>query len=295
MKNKSFGRTCFNVFNYTLLLVTSVICVLPFVHLLALSFSSSTAVTAGAVSLWPVDFTTKAYEFALQGGKFFKALWISAKRILLGVPINLFLIVITAYPLSKSKEKVAGRNLYMVFFAITMFVSGGMIPRYLVVSKLGLLDSIWSLVLPGALSVYNMVIMMNFMKGLPNEIEEAAFIDGAGPFQALFKIQLPLLKPCLATLGLFSVIGHWNSWFDGVIYMSDTSMYPLQSYLHGLLRNFEEMMQLSGGDYIEMLSLMNARTGRSAQLFLAALPIMLVYPFLQKYFVQGVMIGSLKG
>ena len=295
MKDNSLGRKCFNVLNYAVLLLTSVICVLPFVHLLALSFSSSTAVTAGAVSLWPVDFTTTAYEFALQGGKFFRALWISIKRILLGVPLNLFLIVITAYPLSKTKDKVLGRNLYMLFFAIPMFISGGMIPKYLVVSNLGLLDTIWALVLPGALSVYNMIIMMNFMKGLPNEIEEAAFIDGAGPFQALFRVQLPLLKPCLATLGLFSVIGHWNSWFDGVIYMNDTSLYPLQSYLHGLLRNFDEIMQLSGGDYIEMLSMMNARTGRSAQLFLAALPIMLVYPFLQKYFTKGLVLGSVKG
>lgn len=295
MKDNSFGRKCFTVFNYTLLIVTCVLCVLPFVHLLALSFSSSTAVSAGEVTLWPVDFTTKAYEFAFQGGEFFRALWISVKRIIIGVPLSLLLIVLTAYPLSKTKDKVAGRNLYMAFFAVTMFVSGGMIPKYLVVSDLGLLDTIWALVLPGSLSVYNMIIMLNFMRGLPNEIEEAAFIDGASPIQALFRIQLPLLKPCLATLGLFSIIGHWNSWFDGVIYMNDTSLYPLQSYLHGLLRNFDEMMQLSGGDYIEMLSMMNARTGRSAQLFLAALPIMLVYPFLQKYFTKGLVLGSVKG
>lgn len=271
------------------------LCVLPFVHLLALSFSSSTAVAAGAVGLWPVDFNTKSYEFAIQGGKFFRALFVSFKRVALGVPLNLFLIVITAYPLSKSKEKVTGRNLYMLFFAITMFISGGMIPRYLVVTKLGLLNSIWALILPGVLSVYNMVIMMNFMRGLPEEIEEAAFIDGAGPFQALFLVQLPLLKPGLATIGLFSIVSHWNAWFDGMIYMNDTAKYPLQSYLHTLLRSFEEMMQISSGDYVQLLSMMNARTGRSAQLFLGALPIMIVYPFLQKYFTKGLVIGSVKG
>ena len=295
MKYKSFGRTCFNIFNYAILIITCLLCLLPFVHLLALSFSSSTAVSAGAVGLWPVDFNTKSYEFAIQGGKFFKALFVSLKRVALGVPISLFLIVITAYPLSKSKEKIAGRNLYMLFFAIPMFISGGMIPRYLVVSKLGLLNSIWSLVLPGALSVYNMVIMMNFMRGLPEEIEEAAFIDGAGPFKALILVQLPLLKPGLATIGLFSIVGHWNSWFDGVIYMNETAKYPLQSYLHTLLRSFDEMMQLSSGDYIQLLSMMNARTGRSAQLFLAALPIMIVYPFLQRYFVTGMALGAVKG
>ena len=295
MKYKSFGKKCFDIFNYTLLLVTCLICVLPFVHLLALSFSSSTAVSAGAVGLWPVDFNTKSYEFAIQGGKFFKALFVSLTRVALGVPLSLLLIVITAYPLSKAKEKIVGRNIYMLFFAITMFVNGGMIPRYLVVSKLGLLNSIWALILPGALSVYNMVIMMNFMRGLPEEIEEAAFIDGAGPFKALFLVQLPLLKPSLATIGLFSIVGHWNAWFDGVIYMNDTAKYPLQSYLHTLLRSFDEMMQLSGGDYIEMLSMMDARTGRSAQLFLAALPVMIMYPFLQKYFTKGLVLGSVKG
>jgi putative aldouronate transport system permease protein len=292
---KSKGRTTFNIFNYLILILLSLTCVLPFVNLLAISFSGSAAVSAGDVMFWPKDFTLSAYKFALSGGKFFTALVVSLKRVALGVSINVILMIITAYPLSKTKEKVMGRNIYMVFFIVTMLISGGLIPTYLVVVKAGLKDSIWSLILPGALPVYNMIILMNFMRGLPEEMEEAAMIDGAGPFRILLQIILPILKPALATVGLFSIVGHWNDWFSGVIYMNDPHNYPLQTYLQSLLQNFEQMMQKSGTDYTKLLSMMNARTGRAAQLFLGAIPVMLIYPFLQKYFTKGLVIGSVKG
>lgn len=295
MHYKSTSRTVFNLFNYAFLILTSLLCVLPFVNLLAVSFSGSAAVTAGKVGFWPVDFTTKAYEFALHGGKFFRALLISVERVALGVSLNLMLMIITAYPLSKQKTQLAGRNLYMTFFVITMLINGGLIPTYLVVVKAGLINSVWALILPGALPVYNMIILMNFIRGLPEEMEEAARIDGAGYFQVLWKILLPVLKPALATVGLFAIVGHWNSWFDGIIYMNNTARYPLQSYLQTLLQNFDQIMQKSGTDYTKLLSMMNARTGRASQLFLGALPIMLIYPFLQKYFTKGLVIGSVKG
>ena len=200
---KTRANRIFNAVNITFLILVSATCLLPFIHLLAVSFSGSAAVNAGKVGLLPVDFTTSAYEFALRGGKFLRALLISVERVVLGVGLNLILMVLTAYPLSKSSKKVAGRNIYMTFFVITMLISGGMIPTYLVVTKLGLKDTIWSLILPGALPVYNMVILMNFMRGIPEEIEEAAVIDGATPFQILVRILLPVLKPALATVGLF--------------------------------------------------------------------------------------------
>ncbi len=292
---KSTARTIFNIINYTFLLVTCLACVLPFVHLLAVSFSSSAAVSAGKVGFWPVEFTLFSYEFALKGGKFFKALGISVVRVILGTIINLTMMVITAYPLSKTKQQLIGRNIYMGFFVITMLISGGLIPSYLVIVKAGLKNTIWSLIIPGALPVYNMIILMNFMRGLPAEIEEAAQIDGASPFQILIKIILPVLKPALATVGLFCIVGHWNDWFGGMIYMNDPAKYPLQTYLQTLLQNFEQMMQKSGTDYTKLLSMMNASTGRAAQLFLGAIPIMCVYPFLQKYFTTGLVIGSVKG
>ncbi|MCL6605126.1 MAG: carbohydrate ABC transporter permease [Paenibacillus sp.] len=293
--DKSMGRRLFQIANYTFLILISLLCILPFINMLAVSFSSGAAVSAGNVTFWPVDFTTKPYEFALSGGEFFTSLWVSVKRVVLGTILNLVLMVLAAYPLSKSKQKLMGRNFYMGFFFVTMLFNGGLIPNYLVVVKMGLIDSIWSLILPGALPVFSMIILMNFIRGLPEEIEESAIIDGAGPLQILVRILLPLLKPALATVGLFSIVGHWNSWFDGIIYMNNPTNYPLQSYLQTLLQSFEQIMLKSGTDYTKLLSMMNARTGRAAQMFLGAIPILLVYPFLQKYFTKGLVLGSVKG
>ena len=295
MEYKSNARKIFLLFDILILTLLSLTCILPFINLLAVSFSGSAAVAGGRVSFLPVDFTTYSYEFALKGGKFFKALIVAAQRVILGVGANLLLMIITAYPLSKTKEKLKGRNIYMFFFVLTMLINGGLIPTYLLVVKVGLKNSIWSLILPGALPVYNMVILMNFMRGLPEEIEEAAMIDGAGVFRILVQIMLPLLKPALATVGLFCMVGHWNDWFGGMIYMNRPEDYPLQTYLQTLLQSFEQLMQKSSNDYATLLSMMNVRTGRAAQLFLGAIPIMLVYPFLQKYFTQGLVLGSVKG
>lgn len=297
MQYKTKENKIFNVVNILFLAFVSLTCVLPFVHLLAVSFSGSGAVSAGRVGLIPVDFTTSAYQYALSGGKFVRSLLISVERVIIGTLVNLVLMVITAYPLSKTKKQVAGRDIYMAFFVITMLINGGMIPTYLVVTRLGLKDTIWALILPTALPVYNMIILMNFMRGLPEGMEEAAMIDGATPFQILYKIMLPVLKPALATVGLFCIVSHWNDWFSGMIYMNNPVNYPLQTYLQTLLTNFEQILQ-QGGDSKDiqlLLAQMNARTGRAAQLFLGALPVMVVYPFLQKYFTKGLVLGSVKG
>ena len=295
MKKTSVGRKSFLIFNYLFLAAVCLTCVLPFVNLLAVSFSGNTAVAAGKVTFWPVDFTTFSYEYALRGGKFLRALLISIELVILGTGVNVLLMVLTAYPLSRGKDRLLGRNLYMAYFVLTMLIGGGLIPTYLVVVKAGLKNSIWSLILPGALPVYNMVILMNFIRQLPEELAEAARIDGASEWKVLLKVVLPLSKPALATVGLFCIVGHWNNWFGGIIYMSETERYPLQTYMQSLLQNFEAMMKLSGTDYALLLSQMNAQTGRAAQLFLGAIPVMLVYPFLQKDFTTGLTLGSVKG
>ena len=288
--------TVFDIVNAAFLTLVCVTCVLPFVNLLAISFSGTAAVQAGRVAFWPIDFTTASYDYALKGGKFLTALWVSVKRVFLGVSINIVLMVLTAYPLSKAKKDLPGRNFFMAYFVITMLISGGMIPTYLVVSRLGLKDSLWALVLPGALPVYNMIILMNFMRGLPDEIEEAARIDGASPIKILIRVILPLLTPALATVGLFCVVTHWNDWFSGSIYMNSPSLYPLQTYLQTLLQNFEQLLRENNGrDIQRLIAMMNARTGRAAQMFLGAIPVMLIYPFLQKYFTTGLVMGSVKG
>lgn len=296
MQYKTRANRIFHFVNIFILAVVSLLCVLAFINLLAISFSDSAAVAAGAVGFTPVDFTLSAYEYALKGGKFIRALFISFERVFLGVGLNLILMVLTAYPLSKTRKKVAGRNIYMVYFVITMLVSGGMIPTYLVVTGLGLKDTIWALILPGALPVYNMVILMNFMRGIPEEIEEAAAIDGASPFQILTRVLLPILKPALATVGLFCIVTHWNDWFSGMIYMNNPDNYPLQTYLQSLLQNFEQLLRTQSSQDIQaLLAQMDARTGRAAQLFLGAIPVMVIYPFLQKYFTKGLVLGSVKG
>lgn len=295
MKHRTTGQQIFAVINYGILILASLMCILPFVHLLAVSFSESAAVSAGKVGLWPVNFTLQSYSFAFSNGKFVKALLVSLERVALGVGVNMVLMILTAYPLSRSKEQLLGRNIYMAYFVVTMIVSGGLIPTYLVTTKLGILNSIWALILPSALNVYNMIILMNFIRNLPEELEEAARIDGAGTMTILRTIVLPLMKPALATVGLFSIISHWNDWFSGMIYMQSPEKYPLQTYLQTLLKSFEELLKTADGDYMQLISRMNVRTGRAAQLFLGAIPVMLIYPFLQKYFTDGLVLGSVKG
>ena len=289
------ARKAFLVFDYILLGIAGFLCILPFINLLAVSFSSSTAVASGAVKFFPVDFTLKSYEYVLSSSKFIHALLISLKRVSIGVSLNMLLMIITAYPLSKSKEKLAGRSIYAWFFVITMLIGGGLIPSYLVNVKLGLINTMWALVLPGALPVYNMIILMNFFRGIPGELEEAAMIDGAGAWTVIWKIILPVSKPAIATVGLFCIVSHWNSWFDGLIYMNNPNNYPLQSYLQTMIINPEQMLRAAGGDYTKLLAMVSARTGRAAQLFLGALPILAIYPFLQKYFTTGLVMGSVKG
>jgi len=281
--------------NYIFIAIISLSCLLPFIHLLAVSFSSNVAVVTNQVSFWPVGFNLEAYEFAFSDGRFMAALWVSVQRIVLGLGVNLLLITITAYPLSHDKGKLLGRNFYVIYFVATMIFSGGLIPTYLVVVRAGLLNSLWALVLPGALPVFSMIMLMNFIRNLPEELQEAAMVDGAGSITILFKIMLPLLKPCLATVALFSIVGHWNDWFSGLIYMQDPSNYPLQTYLQMLLLRFEQIMDMAAGDLTAMLARLNAQTGRAAQLFMGAIPMLVIYPFLQRYFTTGLVMGSVKG
>ena len=295
MLYRSKSKKIFDMCNYIFIAIISLSCLLPFIHLLAVSFSSNVAVVTNQVSFWPVGFNLEAYEFAFSDGRFMAALWVSVQRIVLGLGVNLLLITITAYPLSHDKGKLLGRNFYVIYFVATMIFSGGLIPTYLVVVRAGLLNSLWALVLPGALPVFSMIMLMNFIRNLPEELQEAAMVDGAGSITILFKIMLPLLKPCLATVALFSIVGHWNDWFSGLIYMQDPSNYPLQTYLQMLLLRFEQIMDMAAGDLTAMLARLNAQTGRAAQLFMGAIPMLVIYPFLQRYFTTGLVMGSVKG
>lgn len=284
--------------NILFLVFISLLCFLPFLNLLAISFSNKDAVVTGKVGFWPIEFTVGSYAFITRSSAFIRSIMVSILRVLLGVSINLILIVFTAYPLSKSKEQFRMRHIYSWFFVLTILFNPGLIPSYMVVRYTGLLDTIWALVLPGALPVFSTLVVMNYIRGLPKELEEAAFIDGAGHLQTLSLVILPVATPTIATVALFSFIGHWNSWFDGLIYMRLTDHYPLQTYLQTVIikpdvffSNTRNMSQ----DLHTLLQLVDARTTSAAQLFLGTIPIMLVYPFLQRYFTSGLVLGSVKG
>lgn len=210
--------------------------------------------------------------------------------------IIIILVILTAYPLSKSNNRFHGRTFFSWFFVFTMLFNGGMIPGYIVISKLGLINSIWALTLPGAMNVSYMILMMNFFRGIPNEIEEAAVIDGANQAQVLFRIYLPMSLPSLATIILFATVANWNVWMDGYMYMNTPDKYPLQTYLATILMESKTNVEaLMTPEQLARLSQISQKTIEAAQIFLAALPIMCVYPFLQKYYIKGIVVGSVKG
>lgn len=281
---------------YLFLILSAIICLLPFIYLLAVSLSGSTAVAAGKVTFFPVDFTLAAYKFVLNSEAFIRSFGISILRVLLGVSINLVMVVITAYPLSKEDGVLRGRRFYTWFFMFAMLFAPSLIPSYIVIQQLHLMDTIWALVLPCAFPIFNMVVVMNFFRNLPKALSEAATIDGAGHWTMLYRIYLPLSLPSLATITLYSVVAHWNSWFDGLIYMNRPENYPLQSYLQTVIINPESAFQMmqSNPNVSQILALVSNQTTKAAQLFIAMIPVLLFYPLVQKYFTAGLVLGSVK-
>lgn len=290
----SLPRRLFVAANYTLLIVLSLACVVPLIYVLALSLSSSTAAASGVVFLWPVDFTWSSYEFIVQKPEFLRSMGITLQRVMLGVSLNMIITVLVAYPLSKEVEKFPPRTLYAWIFVFTMLFSGGLIPLYMTIRSLGLLDTIWALVLHHGVPIFNVVLLLNFFRGLPKELEEAAYMDGAGHLRTLVQIFLPLSLPAIATITLFATVYQWNAWFDGILFMNSPDRYPLQTYLHMVVIAEEMTLDASSVD-LELLQNISSRTTRAAQIFLGAVPILLVYPFLQRYFMKGIVLGSVKG
>ncbi|WP_313132109.1 carbohydrate ABC transporter permease [Anaerocolumna sp.] len=284
----------YQVFNTIFLTLLALSCIFPILHILAMSLSSSNAAMAGRVAFAPVEFTLSAYEYLLKKKDFFRSVGIAGMRVLVGTAINMLLIILTAYPLSRSSNQFRKRTWYMTYFAITMFLGGGLIPTYMVIKNLHLLNSFWVLVLPCAMNIWNVIIMMNFIRGLPRAVEEAAYVDGANHFQTLFRVILPMSKASLASLLLFSMIGHWNAWFDGMFYMNDPNNYPMATYLATQIIGKTQNMTSMTSEQLALLSKLSEKTVRSAQLCISIVPILVVYPFLQKLFVKGITVGSVK-
>jgi putative aldouronate transport system permease protein len=286
--HKSTGYKVFAIFNYIFLILIALSCFLPMLHLLAQSFSSKSAINGNLVIFWPVEFNMDAYVKTFHNTNFTGSMRISVIRTVVGTALSMLVITTAGYALSKDFR---GRNALMWIFIFTMLFSGGLIPSYILITKLGLKDTIWSLILPGAFGAYNLILIMNFFKTIPKALEEAAFIDGASFFAIFRKIYLPLSLPGLATVGLFIMVGNWNAWFDGILYMSDTSDYPLASFLQTVVvQGSAQNMALSQSE----AEAMSEQSIKAAQIFISTLPIILVYPFLQRFFVKGIVLGAVK-
>ncbi|GIO99763.1 protein LplC [Paenibacillus lautus] len=288
----SFGRRAFQVCNLIFLAFISFLCLMPIIHILAISFSSGSAAAAGKVALWPVEFTTAAYDNVFGKPEYVRAFGISIQRVVVGTALSMLLTIVTAYPLSKDRNTFRLRTVYAWIFVFTILFNGGLIPTYLTIKSLGLIDSLGALVFPMAINVFNVILLLNFYRNLPRELEDASRIDGAGHFSTLWKIYVPLSLPALATTGLFTMVGHWNSWFDGMLYMNHPENYPLQTFLQTVIIKMD--FRFLKSENVELMLQLSDRTSRAAQIFVAAFPILIVYPFLQRFFIKGIVMGSVK-
>ena len=292
MIKEPINRKIFVVINIIILLSYALICILPIIHLAAVSLSSSEKVDAGYVGLLPVKFSMNAYKFIFSNSDFFIAFFNSIVRLLLGVPLNMLMIFLVAFPLSRPSRYLRSRTFFSWFFVITMLFSGGLIPSYMLVNALHLRDTVFALILPGAVPVFSCILMINFFRQVPEDFYEAAVIDGANEPTILLKIYIPLALPSIITLLLFAFVAQWNSWFDGILYMSDISKYPLQSYLQAVVINRTDLASTNNLDLYKNVS---QQTVDAARLFLSTIPILLVYLPLQKYFIKGLTLGGVKG
>ncbi|MEZ2718770.1 carbohydrate ABC transporter permease [Niallia circulans] len=293
LKRESVRDKVFVVVNYTLLAIISCLMIYPLIYVLSASFSNPARTVLGDIWLFPKELTLDLYVKVFQNEKILIGYRNTIIYTVFGTFINLLFSVMIAYPLSR--KDFYGRNMITVFIMITMFFSGGMIPTYLLVKDLGMLDTIWAIVLPGAVSVYNVIIMRTFFQSIPNELYEAASIDGCGNISFLLKIVMPLSMPIIAVMTLFYGVGHWNAYFDSLIYLNDESKFPLQLFLRQMLIQEDMSGMSSASDNAISEHLMQIEGLKYAVVIVASLPMLVLYPFLQKYFVKGVMIGSIKG
>jgi len=280
---------------YSIVILLALLCLLPIWNMVCMSFSSATMVMANKVTFFPLDFTLEAYKLILKDFQFIRSFGISVLRVCLALVINLSMIVLLAYPLSKTAKEFRGRNVIMGILIIAMLTSGGMIPTYLLLKELKLLNSVWALVLPGAVPISNMIMTMNFIIAIPNSLEEAAIIDGANPFQVLTKVILPCSKPSIATMALFTMVGHWNDFQSGLVYMSKQKFYPLMTYIQSLQVDLS-MLTEEGmtPEQIDKLLEVSGKNLNAAKVVVATIPLMMIYPFLQKYLINGIVMGAVK-
>lgn len=288
---RSFGSRLFDSANVLAMLLLVFVTFYPLYYIFVVSVSGGNAVMRGDVSFYPIDFNWNTYALVFDDSSIWRSYLNTIVYTVVGTSINLVCTALCAYPLSK--REFYGRGFFTLMIVVTMFFSGGLIPNYLLVQKLGMMNTMWALVIPGAISVWNMIVMRTFFQGIPNELYESAGMDGASELTSLIKITLPLSKPIMATMAMFYAVGHWNSFFSAMIYLNEKAKFPLQI----ILRNMVVMGEMSSQsqEISGAYAAVTATNIKYAVIIIAVLPILLVYPFIQKYFVKGVMVGSLKG
>ncbi len=281
----------FKIVTISVVVIIAACCLFPFLHILAISFSNKTAVIRGDVLLWPVNFDLSAYKAVFTNKGLMDSMWFSLLLTVVYTVFALAMTILCAYPLSRPGLKFKSPILLYILF--TMYFSGGMIPSYLNIKSLGLLDTFWVLVFPTVLSTYNMILMKSFFQSMPRELEESAYVDGANDLVVLIKIVLPLSKAMLATIALFYAVSRWNGFMDAILYINDESMYTIQLRLRQLIQSSQVSSMME--EIPEMKDDLVAETIKAGCMVFSMIPVMIIYPWLQKYFVKGVMIGSVKG
>ena len=290
---ESKGDRAFTLFNYIFLTIVAVIVLYPLIFVLSASLSNPEYVISGEIWLWPKEFTVEAYQKVFQNPDIMNGFINTLKYTFFGTLLNIVMTICAAYPLSRRHLK--GKGFIMAFMVFTMFFSGGLIPTYLLIRDLGMINTFWVMIIPNAVAVWNIIIMRTFFQSIPYELEESAMIDGAGNFRILWSIVLPLSLPVMAVMVLFYAVGHWNSYFQALIYLQDQDKFPLQLILRQILiqGQADDMIKATSESFLAQK--LSVEGLKYAVLIVANLPMLMLYPFLQRYFVKGVMIGSLKG
>ena len=289
MKEKTRRISVFTVLNYAFFTLVALLCLLPYLHIIAKSFSSNTAVVSGKVAFWPVDFGLEVYKYVFQDSLFWSAFGNSVFVTVVGTLLSMVVTVFAAYPLSKPDFR--GRRVIVLLYVFSMLFYGGTVPIYVFMQSLGLLNTLWAIIVPFIISQYNMFVMKTFFEGLPAAIEESARIDGAGHMRILFSIVLPLSLPSLATIGLFYAVGYWNNYYHAMLFITRPEVKPMQLYLYELISTATRVSELDP----EMAMSVSSAGVQAGSILVGTLPILLLYPFAQKYFISGLTIGSVKG
>jgi putative aldouronate transport system permease protein len=278
----------FGIINSLILTAIAIATVYPIIYIVSISFSETVYIVQNKVFLWPKGLNIDAYKQILSNNRVPRAYWNTILYTSVGTMINLLMTAIAAYPLSR--RNFFGRKYFMIAIVLTMFLNGGIIPTYVIVQKLGMIDTIWALIIPNAIWTFELLILKSFYENMSESLRESAVIDGASEYRILFSIIIPLSKPALASIGLFYFMGHWNSFFIPLIYLNDANLYPLQLVLRDMLI-FDNTNDTNLVDHAAL----TPEAMKNATIFISMIPVLMVYPFAQRYFAKGVMLGSEKG